>query len=895
MRADDRWPRGPGAALARRIARLLSWGVPRSVRADVLAEWEGELSTLLRDVTRGRRPRILSSARFCAGLIPHLIWIRREVRSRARDETAAARTGILPFVHLRRDAAYAIRSLARRPGFAATAIAIAGLGIGATTLIYSVVDRVLLRSLPYDHPESLVWFEHASHSPPEFVDWRDRTTAFAQIAAANTNDYDLTGVGEPQRVRVARVTRDFFPLFGATPALGRLLAPEDYTSGTRVAVLDFGTWQRWWGGDPGIVGQRITLNGNPVEVVGVLAPTFEPPEVMVGRGVEIWVPIDVMSESLQYRGLYILNVVARLRPDVPFGAAQAQLNTQAAAWADELPDRYRNADGTPSGVSIVPLRDATVQDVTKGLVLLSGAVGLMLLIACANVANLLLAHGTTRAREVALRTALGAERTRIVGQFLTESVVLAVGGGVLGVALARGGLAGFRIITTGDLPRTGDLSLDARVLSFALALSIVTGVVFGVLPAFRAARTDLTDTLKESAGSVTEGRRGRRLRDVLVAVEMALALVLLAGAGTLYGSFLRVQRIDPGIATEGVYAVPLALNGLRSTERRQFVDRVLAEVRALPGVTAAAAGTGAPFVFTGGSRCCWGNEFYRDADSPREGGVLHPVTEDYFRTLGATLIRGRAFTAADRFEDPVPVVLTEAASHRLFGDEDPVGKPLNMVGNTLTVVGLVADIRHWGLTEDAIVDVYVPHASIGENSYRLQLLVASPRSVAALREPIRSAIWSVNPDIPVPGVIPMRERIAESLTSQRFYVAIVGVFAVLAMAMAAAGMYSSMLYSVQGRRRELGIRVALGARRGQVVRLVLTHGLLLVGVGAVAGLIGASFLGSLLEAVSYDVHATDVTVLTLVTGILTGVAMIACYVPARRAAGADPIETLRAE
>ncbi|MCZ6917951.1 MAG: ABC transporter permease [Gemmatimonadetes bacterium] len=885
-----RWPRSIVVAFARGLIHVVSLWIPAPRRGAVVAEWEGELWTLAR-----RGPRVVRVLAFCAGMVPYAVWAARDVRREAAYRRLVHRdrwfSGVLN--RLLQDAVYAVRTLRKRPGFTLTAVAIISLGVGATTTIYSVVDTVLLRSLPYDNPHELVFFDHGSHTVPDFVEWRDRTDAFQALAGVRLTSYDLTGGDRPERVRAILVTPDFFSTFGGQPLVGRLFTAEDYTTPVQTVVLSHRMWRQRWGGDPHIVGRQITINGDPLEVVGVLAPAFVPPEVMMGRTADVWLPFDLSDPAVQSRGMFIIEVAARLRPGATIEGAQAQLNTLAEALANEHPDRYRRPDGTARPILLSSLIDATVHEVADMLYLLLGAVGLMLLIACANVANLLLARGTGRAREIALRTAMGASRGRVLKQLLTESVVLSLVGGALGIGLAVLGVAGFASINPGSIPRAADLAVDIRILTFAFFVSVMTGIVFGILPAVQATRGNVNEILKEGAGSVTEGRGGRRLRDGLVIAEMSMALVLLAGAGVLFNSFIQLQRRDPGLEPEQLYTLRLALNSLAPEERGQFTEQALAGLASLPGTRAVGAGITLPFMFNGGSRCCWFMNFAHTPEEDGEGAILNPVTPGYFQALGATIVRGRSFVATDRAEEPMPMIVNASFGRRLFGEEDPVGKTLYMEGTVVTVVGVVNDVRHWGLTEDIDNDVYVPYAGMGEGLPRVSFALRSTTPAVALVAQVRDVIWSIEPDMPVVGLVPMQARVTASIAGPRFYSLLLAIFAILALMLAAAGMYSSMLYSVERRFRELGLRMALGARSGDVIRLVLQHGVVLAGVGAAIGLLGAFMLSRLLQRMLFGVGPTDVPTLAGTTALMVAVAMAACYLPARRAAMANPVETLR--
>jgi putative ABC transport system permease protein len=795
------------------------------------------------------------------------------------------------------DLRFAARSFAKKPGFSVTAIVILALGVGATTTIFSVVDGILLDKLPYPDPDRLVYFDHPSHTPPDYVDWRGRTTSFSAMAATWGRDVDLTNDGAPARLRAGLVTRDFFQLFGAAPLLGRLLVHDDFATTIQVVVLSYGLWQRRWGGDPDIIGRRLTINAEPVVVVGVLGPNFATPEALVGRNIEIWTPLNISDPEIQSRSLFILSVAARLHTAASRESAQAELSALAEVVAEENPETNRRRDGTARPFEIMPLYEATVGDAGKALYMLLGAVGLMLLIACANVANLFLARGTDRAREIALRVALGAGRGRIVTQLLTESVALALVGGGLGIGIAYLAVEAFAVYDPGGIPRVSAVTVNIGILVFALSISIATGVLFGIVPALQAARTDVTEALKDSAGSVTAGRGRFKVRNALVVAEIAMALVLLVGAGLLFKSFMRLVNVDPGFETEQLVTIPLTLGPPYTTERRvRFTENLVERIAALPGTEDVAAGWTLPFVFHGGPRCCWMDVIQQTpaVDDP-PATIIHPVTPGYFRVLRGTLTRGREFAKEDREATPTPTVVNATLAKRLFGENDAVGQSLHMDDAELTIVGVVSDIRHWGLNENINNELYVPYAEFGGDSRRLHVMLRSRRNVADIASALRDAVWSLDPNLPVDEIITMRQRVSTSVAAPRFYSMLLSVFAGVAILLAAGGIYGSILYSVGQRHRELGIRLALGARSNDVVRLIVRHGLALTALGIGLGLAGAYAVSRTLQSLVFGISTTDGTTFAAVSVFLATVALAASYVPARRAGRTDPMETLKAE
>ncbi|HUF75211.1 MAG TPA: ABC transporter permease [Longimicrobiales bacterium] len=795
----------------------------------------------------------------------------------------------------------AIRTLWKRPMFALTATLILGVGVGATTGIFSVVDTVLLRPLPYPEAGRLVHFTYGAHSYPALRAWLGMSS-FESVAAARDHDVDLTGGGTPERLHAVAVSPEFFPMLGGAPHLGRLFDAGDYPGDRGVVVLDHGFWTRRWGGDPDVVGSTLIIDGQPSVVVGVLDPAFPRPEVETGEGVDLWLALDDGGEEANEHGFHTLGVIGRLAPGASLEAAQAEVDAQHRAFAEELPQYYVSRDGTMAEVPLVPLRESTVRQVSATLLTLLGAVGLLLLIACANVANLFLAHGTARTREISLRAALGATRARLARQVLTESVLLALAGGALGVALALGGVELFMRYNPGGIPRIDALAVDVRVLAFSVLVSMLTGILFGMLPAVRAMHADVNDALKEGATAVTATRGARRLRSGLVVAEIALAVVLVTGAGLLARTLVVRAQVDPGFAAENLVVVPLLLGAeYDEAERRQFTDAFLEQVRAMPGVESAAAAWTTPFRRTGPGRCCWrtrivGDPALRDEENPFRG-IIHPVTPDYFGTLRAPLAAGREFSAAD-VEGGV-AILNRPAALELFGTEQVVGRTLSLgsAANpvTLAVVGVNEGVHHFGPTEGVEGAVYVTYARFGTDLEELEILVRTPETVGTMADRLRQTIWSLDPDLPIPEVTTVEQRVAASLASPRFLAGLLGFFAAAALLLACGGVYGSMLYTVAQRRREMGIRLALGAGGPDVVRLVMGHGVVLALIGVTIGTLAALAVSGVMTAWLWGVEPTDPATYAAVALLLAAAAASAAFVPAWRAGRTDPLETLRAE
>lgn len=794
---------------------------------------------------------------------------------------------------------HAARGFVRRPGFAVTAATIVAVGVGATTTIFSVVDTVLLRALPYPAANRLVFFDNGDHSVPDFREWDDGIPAFEILGAAWGRPVDLTGEGEPERLQGARVTEDFFRVMGLTPYVGRLFVHEDHVGAPRTVVLSYGLWMRRWGGDPSVVGTHIVVDGNPLVVAGVAAPGFRPSELLHRGGVDLWLPLDLATPTYQDRGLHVLGVVGRLAPGATIETAQAELDAILARSVEDFPEMYIDRDGVFEGFPLVPLHEATVGQVSSTLLMLLGAVGMMLLIACANVANLMLARGMARARELALRSALGASRSRVVGQLLTESVALALAGGVGGVFLAVAGVRAFRAYNPGGIPRLEDLAVDPRVLAFAFAVSAATGVLFGILPALQSTRRDAGEVLKDGAASVTATRRGRRLRGLLVIAETGMALVLLAGAGLLFRSFTERLAVDPGFRTDRLVTMSLTLGTTyEQEERTAFVRDLVERVRAIPGVRSAAAGVAMPFERSGNRRCCWRTPVrpLGEPESPEDlRSLIHPVTDGYFATLGARLAYGREFTPAEATADPSVAIVNLVTAQRLFGTENVVDRQIEFRGGPLTVVGVVEGVHQFGFDQDVEYAVYVPHERFAGIFREMGLAVRTDADPATLVPALREAVWSLQPEQPIGEIAGMDQLVSRSVATPRFLSLLLGAFAGVALLLACAGVYSSMLYSVGQRRRELGIRVALGADRSRVTRMVLGQGMKLTLAGVALGLLGSLALTRVLKSLVWGVSATDPTTFVAVAAVLSAVAMTASWAPARRAARSDPLESLRAD
>ena len=807
------------------------------------------------------------------------------------------------------DLRYALRALRKSPGFTLVAALTLALGIGANSAIFSVVYGVLLRPLPYRDADRLVTVNHlypslkgleAGVSAPGFVDYRDRSRVFAGVAVQAGWQPSLTGRGDPERLTGSRVSGQFFSTLGVGAALGRTLRPdEDQPGRENVVVLSDGFWRRRFGGDRAAIGQTLTLDGVPHEVVGVMPPTFRDYFV---RPAELWRPIALTAEQITGgRTNEWLTLTARLRPGVTAEQAQAEMRT----LAEQLKRQYPEAFPADWSLAVASLRDKGTGGVRPALLVLFGAVGLVLLIACANVANLLLARAAGRAREVAVRTALGAQRGRIVRQLLTESVVLALGGGALGLLLAQFGvqaLGAFSQAAAGAAGPAEPVGLDAPVLLFALALSVGTGLLFGLAPALQAAGGGLQQSLREGGRGAAGDRAAQLVRRGLIVAEVALALMLLAGAGLLVKSFTRLLGVDPGFDPRNVLTATVALPAAgyaSDTQRVAFFDELLPRIAAIPGVQAVGASSGLPLTGSGWTQSFDAEGYQPPAGQPSPWGEFKVITPGYPQVMRVPLVRGRGFTEQDGPGAPAVALVDEELVRRYWPGQDPIGKRLDF-GTTasgrrrlLEVVGVLRHVRQQGLDDDARVQVYVPHKQRGLDRMSLVIRTAGdPLQVVPL---VRAAVQQVDRDQPIADVRTMDALLAESVGQRRLSTVLLALFAGVALALACIGLYGVTAYAVTQRTREIGVRMALGAAGSQVVGAFVRDGLRLTALGLALGLAGAVAGGRLIASQLYEVEPTDPVTLGATAATLAVVAALASYLPARRATRVDPIAALRAE
>ena len=804
---------------------------------------------------------------------------------------------------LLQDLKYGLRMLARSPGFTVVAVLTLALGIGANTAIFSVVNIVLLRPLPYRDADKLVtvWgynrargFNTDQVSPLDFADWRSQNRVFEGMAASTEATYTLTGIGEPALIIAYSFSADYFHVLGVAPLVGRTFLPEEEKPGkNHVAVLSYSLWQSRFGRDRDLAGKSITLDGAPYTVVGIMPPGFEYPP-----STQLWTPLTPLPEAANDRAYRYLRVMARLKPGVTLQQAQLEMNTIARRLASAYPKTNKDEDAT----NIITLQQMISGDIRPALLVLLCAVGFVLLIACANVANLLLARAARRQKEVAVRAALGASRSRLVRQFLTESVLLGLAGGAFGLALASwcmGALVAMFPPTIFNLsiPHVEKISIDGWVLSFAVAVSLLTGVIFGLVPALQAGRADMNESLKESGRRLAGSVPSRRFRGSLVIAEVALSSILLTAAGLALKSFVHLLGGDPGFNPEHVLTLRVLLPQYKyKTDAQQiaFSNRALDQIRSLPGVQAAGTVTFLPLSGWWGGRTV-SLEGSSTPEDQRPMAVWSSVTPGYFPALGIPLLKGRFLTDRDDQGAPQVAIISKTLARQLTPNVDPVGERINVQGvkGVVEVVGVVDDVHQRGMTSQMTSEIYLPFSQAP--MWIICFAVRTASDPAGLAKAVQRAIWAVDKDQSIGYVMPMDQLASESLAPQRVVTLLLGVFAGVALILAAVGIYGVIAYSAGQRTHEIGIRMALGARRADLLRLVVGQGMLLTLVGVGAGLIAAFGLTRLMSSMLYGVRPTDLATFAVVSLVLAGVAMLASYIPARRAATVDPMVALRYE
>jgi putative ABC transport system permease protein len=800
------------------------------------------------------------------------------------------------------DVRYGLRMLRKNPGFTAAAVIALALGIGANTAIFSVVNGVLLRPLPYRDPSQLVVVTLFNQKTQEtfplcdadFLDWRAQNKAFSNIAAFSGNGFNITGSGRPEQVHGEVVTAEFFSTLGVTPVLGRIFLPsEDRPGSPPVAILSYNMWQSHYGSDQGAIGQTIVLNGLSATIIGVMPPRFLPsPEA------QLWANLVLKPPTI--RGPYYLTGEARLKAGVTIEQARSDLASIARRIEGQNPLTNSNM-----GFRVTPLEEAIVGDVRPALLVLLGAVAFVLLIASANVANLLLARASVREKEVAIRSALGAGRARLMGQLLTESLVLAAIAGLFGLVLARLGVKLLLQFGPSNLPRLEEIAIDGQVLAFTCLISLASGIVFGLVPAVQSGRGNLNESLKEGGRYAGEGQGRSRARSVLVVAEVALSFVLLVGGGLMLKSFRRLQAVSPGVNPNNALTMQISLPQRQYRDDSQviaFYERLLEKVQTLPGVESAGVGMSLPpnllevtdnFTVEG-----------QAAASESMLGLADLVfsSPDYFRALGVPLLQGRYFAAADRADAAKVAIVNLTLARHYWPNENPIGKRLRTGGPGrpnnpwMVVVGVVGDIKYSGLDSAPEMVLYEPYQQAAWSSMYLVLRTSStlnnPGTLASAAE---EAVWSLDKDLPVAHIRTMEQLLSESVEQPRFRTLLIEIFALVALSLSMVGIYGVLAYSVTQRKHEIGIRMAMGAKRGDVLWLVVGQGMLLTLIGIAIGVIGALALTRFLSTLLYGIHPTDPATFLLVPLLLAGAALLACYIPARRAMRVDPIVALRHE
>jgi putative ABC transport system permease protein len=810
---------------------------------------------------------------------------------------------------LGQDLRFGLRMLVKNPGFTMIAVLTLALGIGANTAIFSVVNTVLLKPLPYPDSERLVMVygefpalktNQMRLSGLEYIDFQQQTRSFAASGVFDSGSANLAHDegGEPERVERGSLTPGMFAVLQVVPLLGRVFTPEEAEAGRDdVVLLSHGLWQRRYAGKAAAIGQKLTISGRSHTIIGVMPPGFAFP-----AKAEIWQPLWFPQEMYdqQRRGARGLEVLARLKPGVSLTEAQAELDRLGAQLTTQYPQNY--GAGRRYRMIVAPLLEDFVGELKPALLLLTGAVGFVLLIACANVANLLLARAATRRQEMAVRLALGAGRGRLVRQLLTESILLALTGGVAGLLLAAWGVQLLLRFAPDNLPRLGAVSLDGRVLAFTALASLLTGVIFGLAPALQAARADVNEALRES-GRTGTGVKQQRLRNAFVIAEIAMALVLLTGAGLALKSFWRLQAVEPGFNPDGVLTLRMLLpftTHPKTSQRAGFFRQVLERIRALPGVAAAGAVSRIPMAPGNNSGTMTG-------ENPANPEALQAETEmrwaspGYFQTMGIALLSGRDFNDAD-IERTLPVaIVDESLARRFYPNEDPIGKRIKRGGPNSsrpwkTIVGVVRSVRNQRLDITSLPQAYFPVFQEADEMYNLSFAIrSSGGEPQALAQSVRTAVLSVDRNQPVYDVKPLGQIVTDSIALRRLALLLLSVFAAVAVLLAASGIFGVMAYAVTQRTHEIGIRMALGAQTRDVLWLVLRQGLRLIGVGVALGWLAALGLTRLLEKLLYSVSATDPLTFGGVAALLVAIALLACYLPARRATKVDPMAALRTE
>jgi putative ABC transport system permease protein len=801
--------------------------------------------------------------------------------------------------HFVRDLRTSVRTLAKKPGFTVVVVLILAVGIATNTAIFSVVNGVLLRALPYRYDDRIVtvWqaapnrgVEREETSPANFFDWHEGNQSFEEFGMAEPWGHLLTGDAEPEAIRSWVVSPEFFEALGAQPFLGRTFLPEEYQPGTAVVVVGYKWWQSHFGGDRNLIGRKLTFNNQPTTVVGIMPPEFEYPP-----GRELWAPRPRRDNDMQNRGRTFIFVVGRLKPGRSTEQAQHEMNATAARLAEQYPQTNAGI-----GIILVPLRQILFGDVRPALLVLFGAVGLVLLIACANVANLLLARAAERQREFAIRSTLGASRARLVRQSMIESLVLAGLGGIGGVLLSSWLIRVIVAVSANRLPRLEQINLNSSVLLFAVSISVFTALLFGLAPAFQNARLNLQDVLKEGTHTTTAGRTRQHFRRGLVVTQVAVAFVLLVGAGLLARSFVALLEVDPGFAANKALTLEISLARRTTDERTAFLNQTLEKLSAMPGVVAAGAASALPFS---------DNQVAQPTTIKIEGRPsVHPegdatanlisVTPDYFHALRVSLLGGRFLTRFDTKNVPV-VVINHTMALRYWPDDDPIGKKISFrsYGGDFTaeIVGVVGDTHTAGLEIEPKPEIFVSHASSIGYPNSMTYFVRTATDPLTLLPAVKEKIREVNREQAFSSVATIDELVARSLNQRRFNLLLLASFAVLALILAGIGLYGLISFMTAQRTHEIGIRMAFGADQRDVLMLIIGQGMALILAGLGIGLLASLALTRLMQSLLFGISATDPVTFIVIAFVLCAIPLLACYIPARRATKVDPNVALRYE
>jgi putative ABC transport system permease protein len=893
------------ARLPRGIERLFAWTIPADQRDPITGDLLEEYG-----MAGAARPRARLLLWWRAlQLAASFAWerLRRDRTLPPIGDDPPQR--IMVAEALVQDVVFGLRMLRREPGFTAVALVALALGIGANTTIFSIVDAALWRPLPFPRADRVMsvaeqrplesrWFGPVA--PADFFDWRKDARSFSAMAAytimSPSGAYNLTGAGEPERIRPLEASPSFLGVLGVRPALGRDFTADEETEGRhRVVLLSDQLWRRRYGADPSIVGRRVEFDGNPYEVIGVLPARFWWPSHP-----DVLVPLALTDHDRSLRGAHFLDAVGRLRDDVSVSEAREELRVIGARLSKAYP-----AENANHGPNLRPLREAFVGDVRPALVLLLGAVGFVMLIACANVATLLLARAAGRQKELAVRRAIGATRGRLVQQMLTESVLVAVIGGALGSVVATWGLGAVRPILPArfsSVPGIAEVGLDGRVLLATLALSIATGLIFGIAPALVSSDSRVGAGLGEETRGSSGSRHARRLRSVLVVAELALSLILLAGAALLLVSFNRVVDVSPGFRATQLTIARIRLPGARyggHSRTVAFFDALFERLRSMPGIQRVAATTSLPFDGPD-SRLDLVIEHRTQQSQVPERADPRIVSTDYFETLGVPLVRGRTFTSHDNDSSVNVALINEASARRYWPGEDPIGRRISLGADDdwREIVGVVADTRHEGLDADAEPAVFLPQhqqfSNLGAGFVRtMSIVIRSSNDVAATARILRAAVAAVDAELPVGAIRTMDDLIGDSVAPRRLNSLLVSAFAIVALALTASGLYGVMAYVVAQRTREIGVRMALGATRGQVLSMMFAQAARMTVVGIGIGIAGALAVARWMTSLLFGVSAADPLVYVAVSVLLAGVALVAVAVPVSRATRIDPLVALR--